>query len=107
MKVPVDLQPCVGKKRSCAHLCRQAAREEKAIGDAESKADGRWSESIGVGSSPFVNRVKIEVGSLAKCRTIRDRRYGLELWEKTAAHDAALGIIDRNIAPKKNEPNMD
>ena len=97
----------LAKNRSCAHLCRQAPREEKAIGDAESKADRRWSENIGVGSSPFVNRVKIEIGSLAKCRTIRDRRYGIELWEEAAAHDAALGIIDRNIAPKKNEPSMD
>jgi REP-associated tyrosine transposase len=43
----------------------------QAIGNVENKRNSQWTESIAVGSEPFLKRIKTVMGAMAKGRTIR------------------------------------
>jgi putative transposase len=74
---------------------------DESIGGVENKRDSQWSESIAVGNEQFVRRIKIDMGAMAKGRTIIDSQGGFELREATATYNAILGPENCNIAPKK------
>lgn len=65
---------------------------DHAIGSVDNKRDSRWTESIAVGSNPFVKRVKSVMGAMAKGRTIQGCQDGFELREETAAYNAVFDI---------------
>lgn len=65
---------------------------DHAIGSVDNTRDSRWTESIAVGSHPFVKRVKSVMGAMAKGRTIQDCQDGFELREETAAYNAVFVI---------------
>ena len=48
-------------------------------GNYDNERDGRWSESIAVGSLEFAERIKSTMGSMARGRTIRNVGDGFEL----------------------------
>jgi REP-associated tyrosine transposase len=53
--------------------------------------DQRWSESMAVGSLPFVESVKSELGSKAMHRAVEQIDGAYALREKSEAYDGALG----------------
>jgi REP-associated tyrosine transposase len=73
---------------------------DHAIGSIKNIRDSRWTESVAVGSSPFIKRVKSVMGAMAKGRKIRDCKDGFELREETVAYNAVLGPENCDIAQK-------
>jgi putative transposase len=80
---------------------------DQAASSVENRRDRRWSESIAVGSKPFVKELKTLLGARANGRTIRDCQDGFELREETAAYNAVLGTKNVNIAPNKSVYSSD
>lgn len=70
-------------------------------GNNESRRDGRWSESIAVGSIEFAEGIKSDMGSMARGRTIRVVKDGFELRESQSGYNAVFGSKNSDIAPEK------
>ena len=73
----------------------QAALEEIAA-----KRESRWTESIAVGSIPFIERIKNAMGAMAKGRTIQPTGGAFELREAQSAYNSIFDPKNRDIDPK-------
>ena len=54
---------------------------QSALEDIVAKRVSRWTESIAVGSSPFIERIKNAVGAMAKRRSVQPTEGAFELRE--------------------------
>ena len=70
-------------------------------GGNDSRRDGRWSESIAVGSIEFAESIKSDMGSMARGRTIRGVKDGFELRESQSGYNADFDPKNCDIAPEK------
>jgi putative transposase len=67
------------------------------IGD---KRDSRWTESIAVGSSTFIERIKFAMGAMAKGRSVRQNEGAMVLLETQSAYNEIVRPENRDIDPK-------
>ena len=68
--------------------------------DIDAKRESRWTESIAVGSSPFIERIKSAMGAMAKGRTIQPTEGAYELREAQSAYNSIYDPKNRDIDSK-------
>ena len=73
---------------------------DEALGDGNTVRDGKWSESIAVGSRKFVERTIQELGIRAKGRIVREREGQFELREPQTYYQAHFEVKKRDIGPE-------
>ena len=61
---------------------------QAALEDIDVKRESRWTESIAVGSSPFIERIKHAMGAMAKGRFIQPSEGAFELREAPSANNS-------------------
>ncbi len=61
---------------------------EDALEDIDAKRASRWTESIAVGSSPFVEHIKNAMGAMAKGRSIQPTEGSFELREAQCVYNS-------------------
>ena len=81
--------------RSRRHKWVQAALEE-----IDAKRESRWTESIAVGGSPFIERIKNAMGAMAKGRRVQPDEGAFELREAQSVYNAIFYHENRDIGPK-------
>ena len=73
-----------------------------ALEENADKREGRWTESIAVGSSPFVEGIKTGGSSpMAKGRSVQPTGGAFELREAQSAYNSIFDPENRDIGPKK------
>ena len=73
----------------------QTALEENAA-----KRESWWTESIAVGSSPFIERIKNTMGAMAKGRSVQPTESAFKLREAQSVYNAIFDPENRDIDPK-------
>ena len=73
---------------------------QSALEDNDVKRASRWTESIAVGSSPFIERIKNAMGAMAKGRSIQATEGAFELREAQSAYNSIFDPKNRDIDPK-------
>ncbi len=76
---------------------------QAALVEIVSKRENRWTESIAVGSSPFIERIKNAMGVMAKGRSVHPTEGAEGAFELREAQSAYIAIFDpdnRDIDPK-------
>jgi putative transposase len=73
---------------------------QAALEEIDAKRESRWTESIAVGSSPFIQRIKQAMGAMAKGRCVQPGEGAFELRETQFAYNAIFDNENRDIAPK-------
>jgi putative transposase len=66
----------------------------------DSKRENWWTESIAVGSSPFIERIKKAMGAMAKGRSIQPAEGSFELRKTQSDHNSIFEPNNRDIGPK-------
>jgi hypothetical protein len=73
---------------------------QAALAEIDTKRESRWTESIAVGGSPFIERIKNAMGAMAKGRSVQPTKGAFELREAQSAYNAIFDPENRNIDPK-------
>ena len=73
---------------------------QAALEKIDSKRENRWTESIAVGSSPFIERIKNAMGAMARGRSVHPDEGAFELREAQSAYIAIFDAKNRDIDPK-------
>jgi len=73
---------------------------QAALEEIEAKRESRWTESIAVGSSPFIERIKSAMGVMAKGRFVQPTEGAFELREAQSAYNAIIDPENCKISPK-------
>jgi putative transposase len=73
---------------------------EEYLGDGERGRREEWTDSIAVGSVPFVEKVKALLGFRAKGREVTDGGDGFQLREEAADYMALFEGENDDIGPK-------
>jgi putative transposase len=73
---------------------------EEYLGDGENARHEEWTESIAVGSRPFVEKVKSQLGFRAKGRDIIEGNEGYQVREGSAPYNSLFGAEKGDIGPK-------
>ena len=73
---------------------------EEYLKDGEKARHDEWTDSIAVGSRPFVERVKALLGFRAKGRDIIEGDEGYQVREGPATYNALFGDEKRHIGPQ-------
>jgi putative transposase len=73
---------------------------QAALEEIDAKRESRWTESIAVGSSPFIERIKKAMGAMAKGRCVQSGEDAFELRETQFAYNAIFDHENRDIDPK-------
>jgi putative transposase len=68
--------------------------------EIEVKRESRWTESIAVGGSAFIERIKKAMGAMAKGRSIQLSERAFELREARSAYTAIFDPENSDIDPK-------
>ncbi len=68
--------------------------------EIDAKRESRWTESIAVGGSPFIERIKRAMGAMAKGRCVQPGEGAFELREAQSAYNAIFDTENRDIGPK-------
>ena len=71
-----------------------------ALEGIDTKRESRWTQSIAVGSSPFIEHIKNAMGAMATGRSVRPTEGAFELREKQSAYNSIFGLENRDINPK-------
>ena len=80
---------------SAHHKWVQAALEE-----IDNTRQSHWTESVAVGSKPFIQGIKNAMGVMAKGRLVQPTEGAFELREAQSAYNAIFGSENRKIGPK-------
>ncbi|HVO85439.1 MAG TPA: transposase, partial [Syntrophobacteria bacterium] len=75
-------------------------RVEEYLGDGERARRKEWTDSIAVGSAPFVEQVKALLGFRAKGREVTEGGEGFQLREEAADYRALFEAESDDIGPK-------
>ncbi len=73
---------------------------QAALVKIDAERESRWTESIAVGGSPFIERIKNAMGAMAKGRSVQPTEGAFELRETQCAYNAIFGPENRQIDPK-------
>jgi putative transposase len=73
---------------------------QAALAEIDTKRQSRWTESIAVGGSPFIERIKTAMGAMAKGRSVQPTKGAFELREAQSAYNAIFDPVNRKIDPK-------
>ena len=73
---------------------------QAALEDIDAKRASRWTESVAVGSRPFIERIKNAMGAMAKGRSIQSAEGAFELREAQCAYNSIFDPKNHNIDPK-------
>ena len=73
---------------------------QAALGKIDAKRESRWTESIAVGSSPFIERIKNAMGAMARGRSVHPDEGAFELREAQPAYIAVFDAKNCDIDPK-------
>ena len=70
--------------------------------ETDAKRGSRWTESIAVGGSPFIERIKNAMGAMAKGRCVQPGEGAFELREAQSvySYNAIFDHENRDIGPK-------
>jgi putative transposase len=68
------------------------------LAKAEKNREEEWTRSIAVGSRPFVENVKVQLGVRAKGREVIEGTKGHQLREESVRYKALFGVKNSNIA---------
>ena len=69
--------------------------------ETDAKRESRWTESIAVGGSLFIERIKNAMGAMAKGRCVQPGEGAFELREAQSVIDNAIfDHENRDIGPK-------
>ena len=71
-----------------------------ALENVDAKRESRWTQSIAVGSGPFVERIKNTMGAMVKSRCVRLTEGAFELRESQSAYNSIFDPKNHDIAPK-------
>jgi len=69
-------------------------------GDGEKSRREEWTESIAVGSGPFIEKVKERLGFRARGRGVMQGAEGYQVREYSAPHTPLFGAEKDDIGPK-------
>ena len=70
---------------------------ESCLSDGDNFRDGKWTESIAVGSEPFVQNVKMLMGGMALGRKVLETGESFQLKEVQYPYNAHLGVKKSDI----------
>jgi putative transposase len=73
---------------------------EEYLGDGEKARREEWTDSIAVGSRPFVEKVKSLLGFWAKGREVIEGGEGHQVREEPAAYNPLFEAENEDIGPK-------
>ena len=73
---------------------------QTALEKINGKRESRWTESIAVGSRPFIERIKNAMGGMAKGRFVQPSEGSFELRETQSPYNSFFGPENRDIDPK-------
>ena len=73
---------------------------QAALEGIDTKRESRWTESIAVGSSPFIERIKDAMGAMAKGLSIQPTEGSFELREAQSTYNSIFDPKNRDIGPK-------
>jgi putative transposase len=71
-----------------------------ALAEIDTKRQSRWTQSIAVGGSPFIERIKNAMGAMAKGRSVQPTKGAFELREAQSAYNAIFDPKNRIIGLK-------
>ena len=67
----------------------------------DAKRESRWTESIAVGSSPFIDRIKNTMGAMVNGRSVQRVEGAFELREAQSAYNPIFDTENRDINPQE------
>ena len=73
---------------------------QTALEEIDAKRERRWTESIAVGSSPFIERIKKAMGAMAKGRCVQPGEGAFGLREAQSVYNAIFDHQNRYLDPK-------
>jgi putative transposase len=73
---------------------------EESLREVSCFRDGKWTESVAVGSEEFVTAMKEALGFRAKGRSVVGRSGSFELRESSVAYGSILGPENAAIRPQ-------
>ena len=73
---------------------------EEYLGDGGKARSEEWTDSVAVGSRPFVERVKALLGFRARGRKVIEGANGYQVKEGPATYDALFGVKNGDIGPQ-------
>ena len=73
---------------------------EEAVAKGNHRRDGKWTESIAVGSESFVNVTREKPGIKAKGRNVFGAEGSCELRESSGRYESILGFKNRSLSPQ-------
>ena len=73
---------------------------QSALEEIDNKRQSRWTESVAVGSKPFIQRIKNAMGVMVKGRSVQTTEKAFELREAQSAYNTIFSTKNRKIAPK-------
>ena len=73
---------------------------QAALEDLDAKRASRWTESIAMGSSPFIEHIKNAMEAMAKGRSIQPTKGSFELREAQSAYNSIFDPKNRDIDPQ-------
>ena len=73
---------------------------QAALEEIDNKRESWWTESIAVGSSPFIERIKKAMGAMAKGRCVQPGEGAFELRETQFSYNSIFDHENRDIDPK-------
>jgi putative transposase len=66
--------------------------------EIDAKRESRWTQSIAVGSRPFIERIKRAMGAMAKGRSVQPTEGAFELREAQSAYNPIFDPENRDIS---------
>jgi hypothetical protein len=73
---------------------------QAALEETDAKRESRGTESIAVGSSLFIERIKSAMGAMAKGRCVQPGEGAFELRDVQSGYNAIIDHENRDIGPK-------
>jgi putative transposase len=73
---------------------------QSALEKIDAKRESQWTESIAVGSSPFIEQIKNTIGAMAKVRSIQPIEDAFELHKAQSAYNTISNPENCNIDSK-------
>ena len=70
---------------------------ESCLADGDNFRDGKWTESIAVGSEPFIQNLKVLMGGMAVGRKVLETGESFQLKEVQYPYNAHFGVKKSDI----------
>jgi hypothetical protein len=100
VKLPVGIVPIVCPWYYAAFTTAHRNWVRVALEDIDVKRENKWTESIAVGSGPFIERIKTAMEAMAKSRSVKPSAGAVELRETQSAYSPIFNLENSDIATK-------